>query len=73
MWRLSTISVIEPGKDAKNANNCACGDRSFAVLAITQGTAYLFEGGNFVWPGVKTGHTRVVSGGYPWGAFRKFS
>lgn len=35
MWQLSTISVIEPGKDAKNANNCACGDRSFAVLAIT--------------------------------------
>merc|ERR1712032_916335 len=26
-----------------------------------RGTAYLFEGGNFVWPGVKPGHTRVVS------------
>merc|ERR1712032_1398679 len=26
-----------------------------------RGTAYLFEVGNFVWPGVKPGHTRIVS------------
>ena len=32
---------------------------------LKQGTAYLFEAGNFVWPGVKPGRTRVVSGGYP--------
>ena len=41
----------------------------FTYTHSKQGTAYLFEGGNFVWPGVKPGHTRVVSGGYPWGIF----